>query len=52
MLKVYETDGSVTFAAKVVPGSSVSRIAGPLEEVVKVTVAAVAEKGKANKELI
>ena len=52
MLKVYETQEGVTFAAKVAPGSSVSRIARLWEEAVKVTIAAAAERGKANKELI
>ncbi len=44
--------GGVSFGVKVVAGSSRSRIVGLLGEVLKVTVAHEAQKGKANAELI
>lgn len=46
-----EGDG-VQFAVKVVPGSSRTAVAGLLGCELKVTVAAPAEKGRANKELL
>jgi hypothetical protein len=46
---LFHDDGqSVTFAAKVVPGSSRTALAGLLEDAVKIRVAAPPEKGKAN----
>lgn len=45
-------DGGVSFTVKVVPGSSKTSIEGVLGGMLKVKIAAVAEKGKANKELI
>ncbi len=40
------------FTAKVVPGSSRTTVAGVLEDMVKVRVAAAPEKGKANQCLV
>ena len=42
----------MTFTAKVVPGSSRTAVSGILGGMLKVKVAAAAEKGKANKGLI
>ena len=44
--------GGVSFVVKVVPGSSKTSIEGVLGGMLKVKIATVAEKGKANKELI
>ena len=47
-----KTQGSdVIFAVKVVPGASITKVAGLLGEALKVTVASAPEKGKANKAL-
>ena len=51
-LDIKQSDDGASFAVKVVPGSSRSRIAGLLGEALKVNIATPAEKGKANKELI
>ena len=51
-LKIEETEGGVIFSVKVVPGSSRTCIAGFLGGMLKVKLAAPAEKGKANKALI
>jgi hypothetical protein len=51
-LQIQESETGVTFAVKVVPGSSRSRIAGLLGTALKVNIAAAPEKGKANKELV
>ena len=51
-LAITEKNGGVSFGVKVVAGSSRSRITGLLGEVLKVTVAREARKGKANAELI
>lgn len=51
-LSVREHEGYVTFAVKVVPGSSRTRIAGPYGDALKINLAAAPEKGKANKELV
>ena len=50
-LTIREIDGGVVFTAKVVPGSSRTCIAGNLGGMLKVKLATVAEKGKANKSL-
>ena len=50
-LNVKDVAGGAVLAVKVVPGSSRTRIAGVLDEALKVNVAAPPEKGKANKEL-
>jgi uncharacterized protein (TIGR00251 family) len=42
----------VTFSAKVVPGSRRTTVAGVLEDMVKIRVAAAPEKGKANQCLV
>jgi uncharacterized protein len=48
-----QTDGAdVTFVAKIVPGSSKTAVVGVLDDMVKIKVAAPAEKGKANQCLI
>lgn len=49
---IRESSGGVIFTAKVVPGSSRTTVAGVLEDVVKVRVAAAPEKGKANQCLV
>jgi len=49
---IQENSGGVLFTAKVVPGSSRTTIAGVLEDMVKVRVAAAPEKGKANQCLV
>ncbi len=51
-LTIHETDDAVTFSVKVVPGSSRTALAGILDGMLKVKVAAPAEKGKANKSLV
>ena len=51
-LAITEKKGGVSFGIKVVAGSSRSRIVGLLGEVLKVTVACEAQKGKANAELL
>jgi uncharacterized protein len=51
-LEIKENAGKVSFAVKVVPGSSRSRVAGLLGEALKVNLAAPPEKGKANKALV
>ena len=51
-LKIGNIDGGVVFTAKVVPGSSKTAVCGLLGEMVKIKVAAPAEKGKANQGLI
>jgi uncharacterized protein YggU (UPF0235/DUF167 family) len=50
-LDIKQLDGSVLLTVKVVPASSITRIAGMLENILKVKVAAPPEKGKANKAL-
>ena len=50
-LKINESRGGVTFWVKVVPGSSRKRVAGLLGHALKINLSAVAEQGKANKEL-
>ena len=48
-----ETDGdAIVFTAKIVPGSSRTAIAGVLDGMVKIKVAAPPEKGKANQGLM
>jgi len=49
---IQESSGGVIFTAKVVPGSSRTVVAGVLEDMVKVRVAAAPEKGKANQCLV
>jgi len=47
-LKIDQTNGGVVFSVKVVAGSSRTAIAGVLDGMLKVKIAAPAEKGKAN----
>jgi uncharacterized protein (TIGR00251 family) len=52
-LKIDETAEGVVFVAKIVPGSSgPTRICGLLDDMLKIKVSAVPEKGKANQCLI
>ena len=49
---ILEDAHGVIFTAKVVPGSSRTVVAGVLEDMIKIRVAAAPEKGKANQCLI
>jgi uncharacterized protein (TIGR00251 family) len=49
---IREVEGGVVFWVKVVPGSSRTDLAGILDGMVKIKVAAPAEKGKANRCLV
>jgi hypothetical protein len=49
---VQEETDAVVFTVKVVPGSSRTAIAGVMDEMIKVRVAAAPEKGKANQCLL
>jgi len=49
---IQETVDGVVFTAKVVPGSSRTAVAGVLDDMIKVRVAAAPEKGKANQCLV
>ena len=51
-LKIEKIEGGVVLTIKVVPGSSRTCIAGNLGGMLKIKIAAPAEKGKANKSLI
>jgi uncharacterized protein (TIGR00251 family) len=51
-LNIRQFEGGVVLDVKVVPGSSRTKLAGMLDGMVKVKVAAAAEKGKANRCLI
>lgn len=51
-LNIQEDEHGVTFVAKIVPGSSKTAVAGILDDMIKVKVAAPPEKGKANQCLI
>ena len=51
-LKIEQINGGIIFTVKAVPGSSRTCIAGLLGEMLKVKLAAPAEKGKANQALI
>ena len=52
MIEIYEHDGSVTFAVRVVPRSSKSEIVGELDGALKVKLKAPPVDGAANDELI
>lgn len=52
MLDLRADDGGVIIAVKVVPGASATRLAGRWENRAKITLAAPAEKGKANEALV
>lgn len=47
-LKLQEDRRGVTFTARIVPGSSKTAVVGLLDGMVKIKIAAPAEKGKAN----
>ena len=49
---ILEDANGVVFTAKIVPGSSRTVVAGTLEDMIKIRVAAAPEKGKANQCLI
>jgi uncharacterized protein len=51
-LDVHRVPGGAAFVVKVVPGSSRTSIAGVLDAMLKVKVAAPPEKGKANQALV
>ncbi len=49
---IQEGADGVVFIAKIVPGSSRTAVAGTLEDMIKIRVAAPPEKGKANQCLV
>jgi uncharacterized protein (TIGR00251 family) len=49
---IQESSGGAIFTAKVVPGSSRTVVAGVLDDMVKIRIAAAPEKGKANQCLV
>ena len=49
---IQDDAGGVGFTAKIVPGSSRTAVAGTLEDMIKIRVAAPPEKGKANQCLV
>lgn len=51
-LNIRQTEGSVIFTVKIVPGSSTTKVSGILDDMLKIKVAAAPEKGKANQCLI
>jgi len=51
-LAIHEDSHGVVFTAKIVPGSSRTAVAGVLDDMVKIRVAAPPEKGKANQCLV
>ena len=51
-LPIQESDEGIVLAAKIVPGSSSTRICGLLDGMLKIKVAAPPEKGKANQCLL
>ena len=51
-LKIQQNGPNVVFAAKIVPGSSKTAVAGVLDGMLKIKVAAPPEKGRANKSII
>ncbi len=51
-MMIKQTDGGIVFTAKIIPGSSRTVAAGLLDGMVKIKVAAPAEKGKANQCLV
>lgn len=51
-LKISKINGAVFFSLKVVPGSSKTALAGIFDGMLKIKIAAPAEKGKANSCLI
>ena len=51
-LKISQDNKDVIFTAKIIPGSSKTSLAGILGGMLKIKIAAPAEKGKANKAVI
>lgn len=51
-LKISQDNKDVIFTAKIIPGSSKTTLAGILGGMLKIKIAAPAEKGKANKAVI
>ncbi len=51
-VEINTKNGRLIVNVKVIPGSSKSALCGTLENMLKVKIAAAAEKGKANKHLI
>ena len=51
-LDIQQVEGGVVFVVKVVPGSSKTCVGGRLGDKIKVKIASVAEKGRANENLI
>ena len=51
-LFIKETEQGVEIRVKVVPGSSKTQVAGTLDDMLKIKIAAPPEKGKANQSLI
>ena len=49
---IQESVNGVTFTAKIVPGSSRTAVAGLLDDMIKIKVAAAPERGKANQCLV
>jgi uncharacterized protein len=52
MIALTDTAEGVIFSVKVVPGSSRTRVAGEMGTLLKITIAAAPEKGKANECLV
>jgi len=53
LIQDFKTAGKITFSIKVIPKSEATRIVGKMDDgTVKIRVAAVPEKNKANTELI
>jgi hypothetical protein len=51
-LKIQEVNDGVVFAAKITPGSNRTAVAGLFDEMLKIKVSAIPQKGKANKCLL
>jgi len=51
-LTIQKIDVGVIFTAKIVPGSSRTAVAGLFDEMLKIKVSAIPQKGKANKCLL
>ena len=51
-LKISQDNKDIIFTAKIIPGSSKTSLAGILGGMLKIKIAAPAEKGKANKAVI
>jgi hypothetical protein len=51
-LKIQKVNDGVVFAAKITPGSNRTAVAGLFDEMLKIKVSAIPQKGKANKCLL